>query len=53
MNEGFARWAQNLLVNDLFPDDDTWTYFVGVTQAAAFNADQLKNSGHAIEVLFA
>jgi aminopeptidase N len=49
LNEGFATWAGNLAVNELFPHWQTWTKFVGETVSAAFRADGLLSS-HPIEV---
>ncbi|KAL6073678.1 Aminopeptidase [Balamuthia mandrillaris] len=49
LNEGFARYVEHLSVNQLFPEWDIWTQFVGGVFGSALALDSLKNS-HAIEV---
>ena len=49
LNEGFATFMQNLCTDDLFPNFDIWTQFVGDLLIAALELDALSNS-HPIEV---
>ena len=49
LNEGFASWAGNMAVHDLFPDWDMWTQFVAGDFSSGLGLDALENS-HPVEV---
>eukprot|EP00871_Galdieria_phlegrea_P002558 jgi/Galph1/3302/GphlegSOOS_G1969.1 len=49
LNEGFATWAADLAVDQMFPSWGTWMQFVSSTFAAALRLDSLQSS-HPIEV---
>eukprot|EP00463_Aulacantha_scolymantha_P003380 TRINITY_DN423_c0_g1_i1.p1 TRINITY_DN423_c0_g1~~TRINITY_DN423_c0_g1_i1.p1 ORF type:complete len:576 (-),score=89.60 TRINITY_DN423_c0_g1_i1:104-1831(-) len=49
LNEGFATWAGTMAVDNLFPDWETWTKFVGSTVSRATSTDSLISS-HPVEV---
>jgi len=47
LNEGFASWIENLVVDELFPEWDVWTEFVAADYQGGLDADSL-NSSHPI-----
>lgn len=49
LNEGFATWAADLAVDNLFPRWEVWMQFVCTTLSSALRLDALESS-HPIEV---
>ncbi len=49
LNEGFATWMANFVMDKLFPDWDMWTQFVSDDYASAMSLDGLRST-HPIEV---
>ena len=49
LNEGFATWMANFVLDKLFPDWDIWTQFLSDDYASALSLDGLRSS-HAIEI---
>jgi puromycin-sensitive aminopeptidase len=49
LNEGFATWMANFVMDKLFPEWDMWTQFLGDDIAQALALDGLRST-HAIEV---
>ena len=51
LNEGFARFMENLTTDALYPEFHIWDQFVPSTMIEAFKLDAL-DSSHPIEVSF-
>lgn len=49
LNEGFATWMANFVLDKLFPQWDIWTQFVADDYASAMSLDGLRST-HPIEV---
>jgi puromycin-sensitive aminopeptidase len=49
LNEGFATWMANFVLNKLFPEWDIWTQFLSYEYADALSLDGLRST-HPIEV---
>lgn len=49
LNEGFASWMANFVLDNLFPEWDVWTQFLADDYASALSLDGLRST-HPIEV---
>lgn len=49
LNEGFATWMANFVLDGLFPEWDIWTQFLSDDYASALSLDGLRSS-HSIEI---